>query len=188
MERPEFDRIRAGARSGPEPRQTIPTHFPWRNESGPVLRYPTPSRSTQVQHKLTWYRSENVGATPSPGIPVESTPRTPIRPRAEGWSNVNRETTFGPWRGRPQAGPSRAGSNGNRRGGPPVYPNNSGNLRSQNQGTVSHIQPSGICPVGTESKHRGGIIMMSLTISDPAGPGRGTKILTGARGPISFRV
>ena len=114
-----------------------------------------PSRSTQVQHKLPWYRSENVGATPSPGIPLESTPWTPIRPGAEGWGNVNRETTFGPWRGRPQAGPSRAGSNGNRRGGPPVYPNNSGNLRSQNQGTVSHIQPSQNLPSGNREQTLG---------------------------------
>ena len=188
LERAEFDEVRAGARSDPQPRQTFPTPLAWKNQSGPVVWYPTPARSPQGPHKLTWYQPENVGATPSPVIPVESTPRLRFDQGPEVGVIVTGKQLSGPGGVDPGACHQIRVVTGIGEVGLLFTQTLAGIGDSKIRGRFPPFKLVGICPVGIENKLWDGIIMMFLIISDPAGPGHGTQTLTGVNGPISSRV
>ena len=89
IERPEFDRDQSGWRDHTKPiangntSRTSPLAL--RNRASLSEPNHTPASSSQTPGPLRWYPAENVGPTPSPGIPLESTPRTPVRPRGPLW-------------------------------------------------------------------------------------------------------
>ena len=153
IERPEFDRDQSAWRDHTKPNANTNTSgastLALRNRATVSEPNHTTASSSQAPGPLRWYPAENVGPTPAPVIPVESTPRTPVRQGRVNWGSSKSRTASNRWnwhcRGAPRGRPPNPGNTGNFRSTAPLRtpdPNISWNWRSQNRGTATHTQPN----------------------------------------------